>query len=161
MGFFYHLNMILSNLEKTYKKQVIICLHPKNNNYLENNDFGSLQCVKYQTEEYIKKAFIVLFHEGSSIVQAILLKKNIISLQGKILGSYVNQRCRLYSDMLKLKVFSLDFELSSIIDGNKLLIELNNSKINYEKYIQNNIIFEKNLSGAEQVIKYFRDNKLI
>jgi len=159
--YYHHLSIILSNLEKIYKKQVIICLHPKNNNYLENNDFGSLQCVKYQTEEYIKKAFIVLFHESSSIVQAILLKKNIISLQGKILGSYVNQRCKIYSDMLKLKEFSLDFEPSSIIDGNKLLIELNNSKINYEEYIQNNIIAEKNLSGAEQIINYFRDNKLI
>jgi len=63
--------------------------------------------------------------------------------------------------MLKLKEFSLDFKPSSIIDGNKLLIELNNSKINYEEYIQNNIIAEKNLSGAEQIINYFRDNKLI
>lgn len=159
--YYYHLNIILSNLEKIYKKHVIICLHPKNNASLENNDFGSFQCVKYQTEEYIKKAFIVLFHESSSIVQAILLKKNIISLQGKILGSYINQRCKIYSDMLKLKKFILDFEQSPIIDGNKLLIELNNIKINYEKYINDNIISEKNLSGAEQIVNYFKINKLI
>ena len=37
--------------------------------------FSNLECVKYKTEYYIDKAFIVVFHESSSITQAISLKK--------------------------------------------------------------------------------------
>ena len=39
-------------------------------------------CIKYKTDEYIRKAFIVVFHESSSIIQAIMLKKRIICLEG-------------------------------------------------------------------------------
>ena len=50
-------------------------LTSKNNIYELNNDFKDLFCVKNQTEQYISEASIVVFNEGSSIVQAIVQKK--------------------------------------------------------------------------------------
>lgn len=32
---------------------------------------------KYSTQEYIKKSFMVIFHESSSVVNAIFLKKKL------------------------------------------------------------------------------------
>lgn len=73
--YYENINKILNQLSNIYKKPAIICLHPKNNFSIKKNDFPNLKCVKFQTEDYVKKAFIILFHEGSSIIQAILLKK--------------------------------------------------------------------------------------
>ena len=154
--YYNNLNKILATMGKIYKKKIIICLHPQNSISIKKNDFPGLKCVKFKTEEYINKAFIVLFHEGSSITQAILLKKKIISLQGKILGDYVSQRCLLYSKPLGLKKILLDssdylkHKIISIKELNKI------AKNNYNKYIKENLVQDYSKTGIDQVINYLR-----
>ena len=67
----------LKLLQNMYKKKVIICLHPQNDISIKNKDFENFECVKYKTEEFISKAFMVLYHEGSSVLQAIIQKKEM------------------------------------------------------------------------------------
>ena len=63
---------------KSYmKKKVIICLHPGNNLSNNNDDFKGFKTVKYETVEYIRQADLIVFHEGSSIIQGVAMKKII------------------------------------------------------------------------------------
>ena len=39
----------------------------------------------------IKNANIVIFHESSAALDAVLLKKNIINLQSNLLGNYLSK----------------------------------------------------------------------
>lgn len=150
----YHDNIvkILNNLQKIYKKKVIICLHPSNELALKNSDYDKFECVKYKTDEYIRKAFMVIFHESSSIIQAIMLKKRIICLDGKLLGSFINSRCNLYAEPLKLKKFDVE---NFYIDNEKMLVkELDNATMNYDDYINQNIVSKKSVLGIDQILEY-------
>ena len=150
--YFKDVNNLLNNLQTMYEKKVIVCLHPKNNIALKNKDYGNFECVKYQTEKFISKAFIVLYHEGSSVIQAILQKKNIINLHGNYLGTYINKRCELYAKLLDIKRY--DLENYKLDDKESLIQELNASKPNYESYIRENIITDSTKTGIEQIINH-------
>ena len=150
--YFKDVNNLLNNLQTMYEKKVIVCLHPANNISLKNKDYGNFECVKYQTEKFISKAFIVLYHEGSSVIQAILQKKNIINLHGNYLGTYINKRCELYAKLLDIKRY--DLENYKLDDKESLIQELNASKPNYESYIRENIITDSTKTGIEQIINH-------
>ncbi len=143
---------ILKKYEKMFHKKIIFCLHPKNNISKRRKDFKDLKCVKFQTEKYMSQAFIIFFHEGSSIIQGIVQKKKIINLHGKILGDYVNKRCNIYPNLLNLYRIDLD----NIIFKNKtnLLKILRKTKKNYDSYIKKNIVNEANKSSIIQIINY-------
>lgn len=156
--YYKNVNKILNELSNIYKKPVIVCLHPKNNFSIERNDFPNFKCVKFQTQNYVQKAFIVLFHEGSSIIQAILLKKKIICLNGKILGSYVNERCELYINSPGLINFDIEnFDIQNK-DSDVLLNKLDQTTLNFEQYIEDNIVNDRTLLGIDQVIGYLNKN---
>lgn len=143
---------ILKKYEKIFHKKIIVCLHPKNNISKKRGDFKDLKCVKFQTEKYMSKAFIIFFHEGSSIIQGIIQKKKIINLHGTILGNYVNKRCDIYPNLLKL--YRID--LNNIVFENKikLLKKLNKITKNYNSYIKKNIVSDANKSSIIQIINY-------
>ena len=152
--YFLYINKFLSDLKKLYNKEVIICLHPKNDFSIAEKDFKDFKCVKFETEKFVSRAFLTVFHEGSNIVQAILLKKKIINLYGKLLGDHVNKRCELYSSMFGLKRF--DFENYDLIDKNILIEDLNKITHGYDKYIVDNIVFDKSQKGIDQIINYLK-----
>jgi hypothetical protein len=157
-SYYNKLNLLLKKLENTYKKKVIICLHPKNNFSLRRKDYKNFKCAKFQTEKYINRAFLVLFFESSSIIQAVYLKKKILSLQGSIMGDYLNARAKLYSKSLGLSVFNIDsLNLQTFVDNKKSFIRnLELSIKNYNQYINKNILVNKYFLGAEQVLIYLK-----
>ena len=53
--YYYDLVNLLKNLSKLYKKEVIICLHPKNNISEIRKDFRNFKCVKFKTENMIRE----------------------------------------------------------------------------------------------------------
>ena len=152
--YFLCINKFLSDLKKLYNKEVIICLHPKNDFSVAEKDFKDFKCVKFETEKFVSRAFLTVFHEGSNIVQAILLKKKIINLYGKLLGGRVNKRCELYTNMFGLKRF--DFENYDLTDKNILVEDLNKITYGYDKYIVDNIVFDKSQKGIDQIINYLK-----
>ena len=60
---FKELNIFLKNLSKTFKKKIVIALHPRDQLSKKKKIFKNLNFVKYQTPEYINKAFLVVFFE--------------------------------------------------------------------------------------------------
>ena len=150
--YYNNLYKILKNFEKMFNKEIIVCLHPKYNISQSRGDFKDLKCIKFETEKYISEAYLVVFHEGSSIVQAVVQKKKIINLYGEILGDYINKRCNMYANLLKLN----RIDLNNIIfeDRENLLNKLNKSINEYEKYISDNIVNDPNKSGISQIIEF-------
>ena len=67
--YYFFLRKFLNDLQILYKKKVIICLHPSNNFSEKNNVFKGFKTIKFQTVEYMNKADVIVFHEGSSIIK--------------------------------------------------------------------------------------------
>ncbi len=143
---------ILKKYEQIFKKKIIVCLHPKNNISKKRGDFKDLKCIKFETERYISEAFIIFFHEGSSIIQGIVQKKKIINLHGKILGDYVNKRCDIYPNLLKL--YRIDLDKIVFEKKTKLLKILEKARKNYPSYIKKNIVNQPYKSSIIQIINY-------
>ena len=142
----------LIKLKEMYNKEIVVCLHPKNHISVKRNDYKNLKCLKFETEKMINKAFIVIYTEGSSIIQAFLLKKKIINLHGKSLGNYINERSKLYSDLLKLK--KIDLENYRIEDKKNFLDDLEKCTNNYQSYVKNNVVNDETKTGIQQIIQY-------
>ena len=156
-NYYQQINKLLIHLSEKYKKEVIICLHPKNNLSENNKDFKKFKCIKFQTDKYINRSYIVLFHEGSSIIEAVLLKKKIINIDGKSLGPYINNRAKLYRDLLNLKKVDLD---NYLIDIENIKDKDFNNLSNFEEYIKKNIVFDKGVSGAYQIINHLKNKDI-
>ena len=92
LEYFNQLSQFLLRLSNLFNKEIIICLHPKTNQDMYKKYLGKFELCKYQTNEYLKKAFIVVFHESTIISDAIFLKKKIIGLKSKILGEYISEQ---------------------------------------------------------------------
>ncbi len=147
-----NLYKVLNNFKIIFDKEIIVCLHPKNNSSEKRGMFKDLKCIKYETEKYISESFVVFFHESSAILQAITQKKRIISLYGELMGNYINKRCEMYSSIFKLHKISLDdVNFDEKFD---IINKLNNSVKNYDEYINKNIINDPSKSGVMQVIEF-------
>lgn len=149
--YYNNLKLLLKKLSKKFKKKVIICLHPKYHQEKINKDFSGFKHFMYRTEEFIAKSSHVIILESSSIVQAVILKKKIITIHGNIIGSHGNRRCLAYAKDLGLN----KIDIGNIDSWNLNEIKFNRKKINhfYNRYIKKNIISSKNISAVDQVIK--------
>tara|TARA_B100000902_G_scaffold335269_1_gene334886 strand:+ start:15866 stop:17047 length:1182 start_codon:yes stop_codon:yes gene_type:complete len=143
---------ILKDLEIKFNKKIIICLHPKNNISIVRKDFKDFMCVKFETEKYVSQGFIIIYHEGSSILQGFVQKKKIINIHGKILGNYINKRCDMYANPLKL--FRIDLNNIKLENKEQLLIKMNEAINQYEIFNYENLINNSNKSGISEIIEY-------
>lgn len=130
------LEKYLINLKKLYKKKIIICLHPSSNINFYRKYIKGIKIIKFKTEFYLMKAFIVLFHESSSITGALLLKKKIINLSYAPLGSYMENRGKIYLKKFNLMSHDLHKSTSFNLDKKILLKKLINNTNNYNNYLK-------------------------
>jgi hypothetical protein len=147
------LNNFLTKISNLTSKEIIICLHPKVN-YGSSDEYlqikKNFKTVLNKTVEFIYQSDVCIFFESSAIINAILLKKKIINLNTKLMGDYYFKRNNLYKDYIDLYQINLDnYKLpEKKIDLYKIL---KNKTENYEKYINENIIFEENKSSYDQI----------
>ena len=151
LKYFNDLSMFLENLSNLYNKDVVICLHPKSQYNLYKKHLNKFELIKFQTSKLIRKAFIVIFHESSSIFDALILKKKIMCLNSKSLGTYMSYRINYYLRTLNLVEFSLDKE--NEFKDNELLKLLESQKKNYDKYIKDFLICDGEILGEDKVTK--------
>ena len=76
-----------------------------------------------------------------------------------MLGNYLNERCDLYSKNLGIVCY--DMKKLKINEKNKknLLNDLERSKKKYEKYINENIVFDRTKDGIKQVCDYLKKQR--
>lgn len=142
----------LKNLQKKYKKKIIISLHPADNLEMKKKLFLNYDLVKFKTTELISKAFLVIFFDSSAIVDAIYLKKRILSLKSKPLGKLSLDGSNKYSSEVGIYQTSLVKNLE--IDN--ILLEIDKRTPGYEKYILNNINSSGTEKGSEKIIRIIK-----
>ena len=122
---------------------------------LKKKYFPDFEVVQYQTKENVFKAFIVLFFESSAIVDAILLKKKIITLMSDCLDeSQKVHSLRLHKEIGFLKI-NIEDEFSANKDD--FLLKLDKAKENYLDYIKSNIAPDGNNLGYEKIIRTLKE----
>jgi hypothetical protein len=80
--------------------------------------FEKNKIIKGKTDFYVKKAKLLLFHESSSVLDAIILNKKIINLQSALMGKYFQYRNELYNKEIKLKKIKLEDKFINIKEIN-------------------------------------------
>ena len=152
---YYYLIRLLKHLSNIYKKEVVICIHPMDNLEEKKRLFADFKVIKYQTREYVFKAFMVLFFESSAIVDAILLKKRIVSL----LSSYMDENMIKHTEgyIKDIGTIKINIEDEITFDKDDFLLKLDKNKEKYLNFIESRIAPDGNNLGYEKIIKTLKE----
>jgi hypothetical protein len=152
---YYYLKKLINNLSNMYNKEVVVCLHPHDNLEIKKKYFPNLEVVQYQTMENIYKAFLVLFFDSSSIVEAIFHKKRILTLFSNYLGENTANHRLMWVKQVGFLSINIEDEIK--IDNNQLLSKLDDAKKNYSNYIKSYLAPDGNNIGFEKIIKTLKE----
>ena len=157
-----NLKSLLEKLSKKFNKKVIITVHPRSNLDEKKKIFPNYQVFKHRTQEFISKAFLVLFFDSSAIVDGILLKKKIVTLISNILGRLSKDGSNKYSNLVGFYQFDLN-EIDDFQDT-KVVAEAEKRILLYDKYIFQNISPDGKSLGYKKIIetikkRFFEENK--
>ena len=144
----------LNHLSKIFKKEVVVCIHPKYDLRYIQSKYKDFKVFKYRTREFIHKSFLVVFLESSSIVDAFFLKKNIIQIKPFFDWAIgINYASRF--GVTKLDIQKHKERFIGKIRLKKMLYK----KTGYENFI-NSYIKHKNDNepGADKVIRVLKEN---
>ena len=144
------LNLYLANLSKLFKKKVIVCIHPDYNLNLFKRYFKNFNVIQFKTREFIYSSFLVTVFDSSAISDAILLNKNVIGLYPKHLTH--NEKKHALDSSRNYGYPIYDMSEKSKLNKKKILNDFKKSKINFLKYSTNYHIFDKKISGYQQII---------
>lgn len=147
------LNNLLKKLQNFYQKKVIICIHPQYDLNETKKRFPNFETVKFKTKESIYNAFLVLFFDSTAIMDAFILKKNIISLKSKIdwLG-----RPASYYTQYGTTLIDIDSDLN--FSKKELDEKFRISKQYYNNFLNDYIITDGDKIGVDKVINYCQEN---
>jgi len=152
----YHkMKIFLKNLSVIYNKEVIICIHPSENLEIAKKNYSEFDVVKSQTRENVFKAFIVLFHDSSAIIDAILLKKKIIALTSNFMDQNQIDGLNGYVSGVGILRMSIDEKIE--IEKENFLLKLEKNTENYSKFIKQRIVPDGNNIGYEKIIKTLKE----
>ena len=152
---YYYLNKLTNNLSNMYNKEVVVCIHPNDNLEIKKKYFPNLEVVQHQTKENVYNAFLVLFIESSAIVDAIFLKKRILSLVSNFIGENVINHGSVW--VKKAGLLSINIENEIKIDKNELSSKLDDVKKKYSNYIKSYLAPDGNNIGCEKIIKTLKE----
>jgi hypothetical protein len=148
------LNQLFFKLKKIFKKEIIICAHPGNNLKKLKKSFPNFKVFKFKTLNYIQKSDLVLFHESSAALDAVILNKKLVTLESCLLGEYYSKRILFYKNNMGINSLNLDDDPK--IDKKKFLKKFTKSKKTI-KYIKDNLKADGNNPGYKKVLKIIND----
>ena len=150
--FLYDLKNYFFYLEKKFKKKVILCLHPSSSIKKYKKIFKEFKIVKFKTETYLLRSYLVLFHESSITNLAILMNKKIIHLLTKNLGIYFYERSKIFNKNFNFMTHDLDKSQPTI---NKAQInQLKHNVTNYQKSLNKIYFLNKKTNSVYNLITY-------
>ena len=153
--YYYFLNRFLMKLSNDFKKKVIVCIHPGYKLEKFKTYFPKFDVIQFKTAEYIYKAFLVTMIDSSSIVDAILLKKKILALTSDTFG--FNEKNYTMNNIQRYGVSHLDIEKDINRSSESILSLLEDRIPGYDRYIEQNICFDKETSGYKKIIKTLKE----
>ena len=150
---YYNLNRILKQFSNIYKKKIIVCIHPVDDLELKKKYFSDFEVVKYQTKENIYKAFIVLFSESTAIIDAILLKKRIISVISNAMDENQIRHSSYFAKEFGAEKINIEDDVIVDADNkNAFLLKLDKATKNYSNFINSYIAADGDNLGYEKII---------
>ena len=149
------MRVFLKNLSTTYNKEVVICIHPTENLEIIKKNYPEFKVLQNQTRENVFKAFIVLFHDSSAVIDAILLKKKIITLTSSLMDQ--NQIDGIDAYVNRIGMLKLGIDNKMKINKDDLLLKLEENTENYSNYIKSTIAPDGNNIGYEKIIKIIKE----
>ena len=148
--------LFLKSLSKLFNKKVTVCIHPSTDLEYMKNIYKDFNVTKYQTRKKIYKSYITIFYETSAIIDALILKKNLIVLENKLMGSTWLEYINIYPK--KYGVFKYNLFSDSEMSKSKILYEMEISKKNYDKFISNYNNVKPGTVGVLEIIKILKLN---
>ena len=148
------LNVLFTQLEVFFNLNVVICAHPKYEMENSKMDFGERIVIEGQTDDYIKKSKIIIFHSSSAINTAIIYDKTVVQILSGSFNQFINDTCEVWRKTFDFN--SLDLDNYSVNKFNKLFNNRGNQEKNLrKKFLEDNLISsgEKGVSGHSQIIK--------
>ncbi len=143
----------LQYLKKIFKKDIYICLHPSSDLNDYKKLFPSFKINKGNTREQIYNSSIVVFHESSAVIDAIISKKKIISFQTELLGKYYFNRINLYISNCDLYSIHIDKPIKDFkLSKNEILRKLNYKNAKMNNYINQNILSDRQKIPSEKIL---------
>lgn len=108
------------------------------------------------TNENIIKSFIVIFHESSAILDAIIYKK-IISLNTNLFGKYISTRILYYKEKLNLFSIGMDnYKNYKNYQMKDILSKLQYSIRDYDTYIDSYMKSDDEELGVDKIIRILK-----
>ena len=141
-------------LSRKFKKQAIVSIHTLYDLKETSERFKKLKVKKMETEELIKKSFLILFFDSSAIISAVVLKKKIICLQSDLFKGK-KYKSDLYKNTLGLKAINIFKKVT--IKKSSFIKDLNRRTMFYDNYLKNYLSSNLRESGSKQVIKYIKN----
>ena len=96
-----------TSLEKIYKKKIEICLHPSSNLNFYKKKLKRFKVSKGNTIKKVLGSYMVIVHDSSSMMEALVAKKKILLLETNTFGHYISNRILFYKKTLKLPSINL------------------------------------------------------
>jgi hypothetical protein len=156
-NYFQRLDAFFKWIENIFNQKVEICLHPSSDVNEYKNFFKDRVVSVNLTSENIIKSSIVIFHESSAILDAIIYKKKIISLNTNLFGNYLSNRILYYKKKLNLLSIDIDnYEYYKNFKINEIFSSLQHSIKNYDNYIDSYINSDNKEPGTEKIIRILK-----
>ena len=150
----------LKIISKYYKKKVIICIHPSDNLKEKKNIFSDFIVKQHQTKKYIYQSKLVLFFESSAIIDAIILKKKIMTILSNALDTNQTANNMHYVNEIDIPFLNVDEDLTFDKDTiNKYKYDKKKINKSYNSYINKYIAPDNsNIQGYVKISNIIKKN---
>ena len=150
----------LKIISKYYKKKVIICIHPSDNLKEKKNIFSDFIVKQYQTKKYVYQSKLVLFFESSAIIDAIILKKKIMTILSNALDTNQTANNMHYVNEIDIPFLNVDEDLTFDKDTiNKYKYDKKKINKSYNSYINKYIAPDNsNIQGYVKISNIIKKN---
>ena len=148
------LQLLLDKLSKIFKKKIVISIHPGYNlNKTVQRFRGRYPVIKFKTKKLMQNSFLILDFGSSAIIDAVVLKKRILSLRSELFKEKKYQSDA-YSKVLNLKTLNIYDKVD--IDGKILIKDLNSRIKYYDKYLKKFASSNLKVSGNKEIVRILK-----
>ena len=148
------LNLLLEKLSKTFKKKIVISIHPQYNlNKAVQRFRGRYPVIKFKTKKLIQNSFLILDFGSTAIIDAVVLKKRILSLRSELIKAK-KYHGDAYSKPLNLKILNIYKKID--LDGKILIKDLNSRIKYYDKYLKKFASSNLKVSGNKEIVRILK-----
>ena len=147
---------MLYSFSEKFQKEVVVCIHPKDDLELKKKIFSGFKVVKYKTRENILDSFLVIFFESSAIIDAIILKKKIITIYSPYVDDNVKNASNTYRDKIGIHQINIKEDFNNI--NHDLIYELEKNKKKYDNFIDKYVSPNGIEPGYKTIINKLKKN---